>query len=150
MLAVNWLTQISNERMSGDCLLPALVHRTFACMSALLWTASSSARQTAHLSVSISTTATKHLPGCAHKASLSFAKIPNWDGQQRRLFYPSWTQSMARKTIKLMSSTTEGEAKIGQAACMGLAKAGQADRTLFHVEQFFALLHHWEIVCCLP
>ena len=40
---------------------------------------------------------------CAHKAGLSFAKILNWDGQQRRLFYPSWTQSMARKTIKLMS-----------------------------------------------
>ena len=41
---------------------------------------------------------------CGHKAGLSFAKIPNWDGQQRRLFYPSWTQSVARKTIKLMSS----------------------------------------------
>ena len=41
---------------------------------------------------------------CAYKAGLSFAKIPNWDGQQRRLFYPSWTQSVARKTIKLMSS----------------------------------------------
>ena len=63
MLAANRLTQIGNERMSGDCLLPALVHRTFACMSASLWTASSSARQTAHLSVSMSTTATKHLPG---------------------------------------------------------------------------------------
>ena len=67
--------QIGNERMSvidrqslyaatlsGDCLLPALVHRTFASMSASLWTTSSSARQTAHLSVSISTMATKHLP----------------------------------------------------------------------------------------
>ena len=52
---------------------------------------------------------------CAYKAGLSFAKIPNWDGQQRRLFYPSWTQSMARKTTKLMSSTTEGSAKVGQA-----------------------------------
>ncbi len=62
MLAANRLTQIGNERMSGDCLLPALVHRTFACMSASLWTTSSSARQTAHLSVSISTAATKHLP----------------------------------------------------------------------------------------
>ena len=51
---------------------------------------------------------------CAHKAVLSFAKIPNWDGQQRRLFYPSRTQSVARKTIKLMSRATEGEAKIGQ------------------------------------
>ena len=37
--------------------------QTFACMSASLWTASSSARQTAHLSASMSTTATKHLPG---------------------------------------------------------------------------------------
>ena len=51
---------------------------------------------------------------CAHKAGLSFAKILNWDGQQRRLFYPSWTQSMARKTIKLMSRATEGQAKVGQ------------------------------------
>ena len=51
---------------------------------------------------------------CTYKAGLSFAKIPNWDGQQRRLFYPSWTQFVARKTIKLMSSTTEGWAKIGQ------------------------------------
>ena len=114
MLAANRLTQIGNERMSGDCLLPALLQWTSACMSASLWTASSSARQTAHLFVSISTTATKHLPGYAHKAGLSFAKIPNWDGQQRRLFYPSRTQSVARKTIKLMSRATEGEAKIGQ------------------------------------
>ncbi len=63
---------------------------------------------------------------CAHKAGLSFAKIPNWDGQQRRLFYPSWTQSMARKIIKLMSSTTEGWAKIGQ-----------ADHVIFHTKQFY-------------
>ena len=69
MLAANRLTQIGNERMSGDCLLPALLpdqkgvgQWTSACMSASLWTASSSARQTAHVSVSMSTTATKHLP----------------------------------------------------------------------------------------
>ena len=54
---------VCDAALSGDCLLPALVHRTFACRSASLWTASSSARQTAHLSVSISTMATKHLPG---------------------------------------------------------------------------------------
>ena len=62
MLAANRLTQIGNERMSGDCLLPALAQRTSACLSASLWTASGSARQTVQLSVSISTTATKHLP----------------------------------------------------------------------------------------
>ena len=62
MPAVNWLTQIGNERMSGECLLPALAQRTSACLSASLWTASSSTRQTVQLSVSISTTATKHLP----------------------------------------------------------------------------------------
>ena len=55
-------TTFCNTPLSGDCLLPALLHRTSACMSASLWTASSSARQTAHLSVSMSTTATKHLP----------------------------------------------------------------------------------------
>ena len=89
--------------LSGDCLLPALLHRTFACMSASPWTASSSARQTAHLSASMSTTATKHLPSCVHKAGLSFAKILNWDGQQRRLFSLSQTQSIAKETIKVMS-----------------------------------------------
>ena len=62
MLAANRLTQIGNERMSGECLLPALAQRTSACLSASLWTASSSTRQTVQLSVSISTTATKHLP----------------------------------------------------------------------------------------
>ena len=75
-----WNIFVYDTASSGDCLLPALVHRTFACMSASLWTASSSARQTAHLSVSISTTATKHLPSCAHKAGLSFAKILNCGG----------------------------------------------------------------------
>ena len=62
---------------------------------------------------------------CAYKAGLSFAKIPNWDGQQRRLFYLSWTQSVARKTIKLMSRAIEGEAKIGQ-----------ADHVIFHTKHF--------------
>ena len=62
---------------------------------------------------------------CEHKADLSFAKIPNWDGQQRRLFYLSWTQSVARKTIKLMSRAIEGEAKIGQ-----------ADHVIFHTNIF--------------
>ncbi len=38
-----------------------------------------------------------------HKAGLSFAKIPNCTGQQRSLFSLSWTQSMAKETIKLMS-----------------------------------------------
>ena len=76
---------------------------------------------------------------CVHKAGLSFAKIPNWDGQQRRLFYPSWTQSMARKTIKLMSSTTEGEAKIGQADRTlferRISKDRTADHSIFHTKQ---------------
>ena len=84
---------VCNHPLSEDCLLPALVpdqksvgHRTPACQSASLWIMSSSARQTAHLSASMSTTATKHLPSCVHKAGLSFAKILSWDGQQRRLF----------------------------------------------------------------
>ncbi len=32
--------------------------------------------QLVKLSASMSTTATKHLPSCVHKAGLSFAKIP--------------------------------------------------------------------------
>ena len=65
LLNVGWgilLMLQCDATLSGDCLLPALLHRTFACMSASLWTTSSSARQTAHLSASMSTTATKHLP----------------------------------------------------------------------------------------
>ena len=62
-------TIFCNATSSGDCLLPALLpdqkgvgQQTSACQSASLWTASSSARQTAHLSASISTMTTKHLP----------------------------------------------------------------------------------------
>ena len=41
--------------------------------------------------------------GCAYKAGLSFAKIPNCGGQQRSLFSLSWTQSIAKETNKLVS-----------------------------------------------
>ena len=73
---------------------------------------------------------------CAHKAGLSFAKILNWDGQQRRLFYLSWTQSVARKTIKLMSRAIEGEAKIGQ-----------ADHVIFHTNIFLQVKQRQAVGC---
>ena len=112
-------------------MLPALVHRTVLPQFPLVGLCPPRLEQLVNLSASISTTATKHLPD---KAGLSFAKIPNWDGQQRRLFYPSWTQSMARKTIKLMPRAIEGEAKIGQ-----------ADHVIFHTKHltlFQAIQNH--------
>ena len=50
----------------------------------------------------------------AHKAGLSFAKILNWDGLSRQMSEPKWTKSKLRQTFQRLSSTTEGEAKIGQ------------------------------------
>ena len=60
---------------------------------------------------------------CAHKAGLSFAKIPNWDGLSRQMSEPKWTKSKLRQTFQRLSSTTEGWAKVGQ-----------ADRTIFHTK----------------
>ena len=111
--------------------MPALVHRTSACQSASLWTASSSARQTTHLSASMSTKATKHLPGCVHKAGLSFAKIPNWDGLSRQMSEPKWTQSKLRQTFQRLSSTTEGWAKIGQPTAQSFTRNNRKQKNAF-------------------
>ena len=62
MLAANRLTQISNEIMSGDCLLPALLHRTVLPQFPLVGLRPPRLEQLNKLSVSMSTTATKHLP----------------------------------------------------------------------------------------
>ena len=63
MLAANRLTQIGNERMSGDCLLPALLHRTVLPQFPLVGLRPPRLEQLDKLSASMSTTATKHLPG---------------------------------------------------------------------------------------
>ena len=117
MLAAHRLTQIGNERI----LFAMLHHRETVCCLPSYPTRKASG--TGHLLVcllhyGLRPVRLDRLRLCpfqsrqrqqnislvrAYKAGLSFAKIPNWDGQQRRLFYPSWTQSMARKTIKLMS-----------------------------------------------
>ena len=60
---------------------------------------------------------------CVHKAGLSFAKIPNWDGLSRQMSEPKWTKSKLRQTFQRLYSTTEGWAKVGQ-----------ADRTIFHTK----------------
>ena len=111
--------------------MPALLQQTSACRSASLWTASSSARQTAHLSASMSTTATKHLPGCVHKAGLSFAKIPNWDGLSRQMSEPKWTKSKLRQTFQRLSSTTEGWAKIGQPTAQSFTRNNRKQKNAF-------------------
>ena len=62
MLAANRLTQIGNERMSGDCLLPALLHRTVLPLFPLVGLRPPRLKQLVKPSASMSTTATKHLP----------------------------------------------------------------------------------------
>ena len=39
----------------------------------------------------------------AHKAGLSFAKIPNWDGLSRQMSEPKWTKSKLRQTFQRLS-----------------------------------------------
>ena len=95
-------------------MLPALAHRTVLPQFPLVGLCPPWLEQLVKLSASMSTTATKHLPGCVHKAGLSFAKIPNWDGLSRKMSEPKWTKSKLRQTFQRLSSTTEGEAKIGQ------------------------------------
>ena len=48
---------------------------------------------------------------CVHKAGLSFAKIPNWDGLSRQMSEPKWTKSKLRQTFQRLSSATEESAK---------------------------------------
>ena len=103
MLAVNRLTQIGNERMSGECLLPALAQRHllvclphFGLRPVRLDRLCSYPFQSRQRQQNISL-------GFAHKAGLFFAKILNCGGQQRSLFLLSWTQSIAKETKKLVS-----------------------------------------------
>ena len=59
------------------------------------------------------------------------SKIPNWDGLSRQMSEPKWTQSKLRQTFQRLSSTTEGEAKVGKPTgiIVSMGKV-QTDRTL--------------------
>ena len=74
----------------------------------------------------------KTSPWFAHKAGLSFAKIPNCGGQQRSLFSLSWTQSIAKETNKLVSAAP----RLSDGVNWRIGKDRTADRTIFHTNQF--------------
>ncbi len=68
---------------------------------------------------------------CVHKAGLSFAKIPNWDGLSRQMSEPKWTQSKLRQTFQRLSSTTEGWAKIGQPTAQSFTRNNRKQKNAF-------------------
>ena len=67
---------------------------------------------------------------CAHKAGLSFAKILNCGGQQRSLFSLSWTQSIAKKTNKLVSAAP----RLSGGVNWRIGKGRTADHAIFHTK----------------
>ena len=77
---------------------------------------------------------------CAHKAGLSFAKIPNWDGLSRQMSEPKRTKSKLRQTFQRLSSATEESAKCRPTAHLleqEICKDRTADHTLFHTKHTY-------------